>query len=100
MSHTSWERRRMRRSPSFFGLYLLILLSLFCAAAVRAQSTVIRAGRLVDPEAGTTKQSQIVIVESGKIKAVGADGDLAIPAGAAVIDLSRESVLTGLFDCH
>jgi imidazolonepropionase-like amidohydrolase len=60
--------------------------------------TAIKAGRLVDPESGTVALNQIILVENGKITAVG--GSVAVPAGATVIDLSRSAVLPGLFDMH
>lgn len=75
-----------------------LILFLLCTAAVRAQVTVIRAGRLVDPEAGTAASNQTIIIEGRKIKAVGAN--LPTPAGATVIDLSGYTVLPGLFDAH
>jgi imidazolonepropionase-like amidohydrolase len=59
---------------------------------------VIRAGVLVDPESGTAATNQTILVENGKITAVGAN--VPVPAGAAVIDLSRYTVLPGLFDAH
>ena len=65
---------------------------------VHAQVTAIRAGSLIDPETGTASRDQVILVEGGRIKAVGAG--LAIPAGARVIDLSGSSVLPGLFDAH
>ena len=50
------------------------------------------------PETGTTLNNQVILVEGGRIKAVG--GDVQIPAGAKVIDLSKSTVLPGLFACH
>ena len=50
------------------------------------------------PETGTTLTNQIILVEGSRIKAIG--GDVTIPAGATVIDLSKSTVLPGLFDCH
>jgi imidazolonepropionase-like amidohydrolase len=64
------------------------------AAAV----TAIRAGRLIDPETGTTAANQIILVQGERITAVGAT--VAIPAGATVIDLSKLTVLPGLVDAH
>lgn len=75
---------------------LLLLASLFQQAL--GQTTVIRAGRLVDPEAGTVAPNQTIVVEGGKIKAVGSGVE--VPKGANVIDLSRSTVMPGLFDAH
>src|SRR5215216_6636595 len=78
----------------FFALLLLVV----SAAQAFAQTTVIRAGRLVDPEAGTAAPNQTIVVEGGKVQAVGAG--LEVPKGASVIDLSRSTVMPGLFDSH
>ena len=74
------------------------ILFLLAPALLFAQVTAIRAGRLIDPASGTASPNQIILVEGGKIQAVGAN--LAIPAGAEVIDLSQLSVLPGLVDAH
>ena len=63
-----------------------------------AQITAIRAGRLIDPESGTSATNQVVLVEDGKIRAVGANVN--VPAEAEWIDLSGLSVLPGLVDTH
>ena len=63
-----------------------------------AQVTAIRAGRLIDPETGKVATNQIILVESRDIKAVGPN--VAIPAGATVIDLSRQTVMPGMMDAH
>jgi len=68
------------------------------AAVSQAQIIAIQAGRLVDPATGAAPEDQVILVEDGLIQAVGAD--LAIPAGATVIDLSDQSVMPGLFDAH
>src|SRR5215467_2234394 len=86
------------------GTFCLLLLALI-ASAIAAQSpaqpaaiTAIKAGRLIDPETGTATANQVIIIEGEKIKAVGAE--LAVPAGATVIDLSKLTVLPGLVDAH
>ena len=73
-------------------------LFVFTAAAGLAEVTAIKAGRLVDPEKGTTLAAQILLIEGPKITGVGAD--LPIPAGATVIDLSSSTVMPGLIDSH
>jgi len=73
-------------------------LALAAALPAPAQVTAIRAGRLLDPEAGTAAPNQVILVENGKFTAVGPD--VPIPAGAAVIDLSDLTVLPGLVDAH
>ncbi len=74
----------------------MVVLAL-CQWAV-GQTTAVRAGRLIDPDAGTVLTNQVILIKSGKIEAVG--GGLAIPANARVIDLSDKTVLPGLIDCH
>ena len=78
----------------FFVLFWCLLLS----TTALAQTTVIRAGRIVEPDTGVITTNQVIVVERGKITAIGAN--LPVPAGADVIDLSRATVLPGLFDAH
>jgi imidazolonepropionase-like amidohydrolase len=75
-----------------FGLWLL------CATSAAAQVTAIKAGRLVDVDSGTVLTDQVILIHDDRITAAGKS--LAIPADAAVIDLSAMTVLPGLIDCH
>ena len=63
-----------------------------------AAPMVIRTGLLIDPEAGTASANQTIVIENGKVTAVGAR--IATPAGADIVDLSKYTVLPGLFDAH
>lgn len=78
--------------------FLSALIGILLCSTAFTQVTAIKAGRVVDTESGAVKTNQIIIVENGKIKSIG-DG-IAIPSGATVIDLSRSTVLPGLFDMH
>ncbi len=77
---------------------LTFLVALLLPALASAQVTAIRAGRLIDPDAGTAAANQVILVENGRITAVG--GNVAVPQGATVIDLSKLTVLPGLVDAH
>jgi imidazolonepropionase-like amidohydrolase len=63
-----------------------------------ARVYAIKAGKLVDPEKGETQTNQIILVRGTKIEAVGAN--VTIPSEAKIIDLSKSTVLPGLFDAH
>lgn len=60
--------------------------------------TAIRAGRVIDPETGTAAANQVIVVEGERIRDIGPN--VAIPAGAEVIDLSRLTVVPGFVDTH
>src|SRR5258705_6654012 len=77
---------------------LVVLFCLCCVDAASAQVTAIKAGRLVDPDAGTVLNDQIILIRENRIEAVGKG--LSIPNGATVIDLTQMTVLPGLIDCH
>jgi len=87
----------MKRQPVARIIFIAALLLLFHAIG-RAQITVIKAGKLVDPETGVVTANQVILVEGQTIKAVGAD--LKIPENATIIDLSKQTVLPGIFDAH
>jgi imidazolonepropionase-like amidohydrolase len=62
------------------------------------QTVAIRAGRLFDPRTGTLLNNQVIIVRGDRIADIGPN--VAIPAGARVIDLSAATVLPGMIDAH
>jgi imidazolonepropionase-like amidohydrolase len=80
------------------SLALLFLCLVLISISTQAQTTAIRAGRMIDAETGKVEGNQIILVEKGKITAIGSG--LTIPPGATVIDLARSTVLPGLFDAH
>jgi imidazolonepropionase-like amidohydrolase len=77
---------------------VLSVLPVFAQMNPAPQIVAIKAGKLLDPETGKTTANQIILVEGKRIKEIGAN--VAIPAEAKIIDLSKATVLPGLFDAH
>jgi imidazolonepropionase-like amidohydrolase len=67
-----------------------------------AREQIIRAARMLDVRAGTYVKRAAVWVEGGRIKAVGAESDVAkqAPPSAEMLDLGDVTLLPGLIDCH
>ena len=85
---------------TLFALYIFLFYPLAASSQEpRApQPIAIRAGKLVDVEAGRILSNQTILVQDHKITAVGEN--IAVPPGATIIDLSKMTVLPGLIDCH
>ena len=77
-----------------------LLAALFLAASVDAQTLVLTGGRLIDGYGGPPLENAVIVVEGNRVKAVGREGAIAIPAGARVIDTNGYTVLPGLMDMH
>ena len=60
----------------------------------------VKAGRLFDSKSGQMLTRQVVLIAGERITEVGPEGQVKIPAGAPVIDLSLATVLPGLVDAH
>jgi imidazolonepropionase-like amidohydrolase len=60
----------------------------------------VRAGHLFDSKAGRMLAGQVVVISGERVVEAGPEGQVKIPAGARVIDLSRATVLPGLIDAH
>jgi len=101
----SISSRNCERTSVFKQLVCIALLLIVSATGTPAQQTpsspqvtIIRAGKLVDVDAGRVLTNQMLLLRGGKIEAIGEN--LSVPAGATVIDLSKMTVLPGLIDCH
>lgn len=112
MNKREAERPRLPRKPLVGNVCVAVLAlgALGWAAApgagreARAASPgvlVLRGAKVypVAPQAGAIERG-VVVIENGKIRAVGAEGRVAIPAGAAVEDVSGRVIIPGLVDTH
>jgi len=96
--------RPQMKSLIFLTLSILCMAALLPGLAAQYPQPMpdrviaIKAGKLVDPEKGTTETNQIILVRGKTIEAVGPR--VQIPPEAKIIDLSKSTVLPGLFDAH
>ncbi|MDE2405989.1 MAG: amidohydrolase family protein [Sphingomonadales bacterium] len=88
----------MRASGVAGGLAALVLA--LASGAARADTVYVRAGRLLDVEAGSVAAARVLKVVDGRVAAIVPDAPGAVPAGAAVVDWSGFTVLPGLIDMH
>jgi imidazolonepropionase-like amidohydrolase len=77
------------------------LVSMAAQEAKPAESViVIRAGTLIDGKSAAPRHDQIIVIRGNHIESVSDAGGAKVPAGATMIDLSKETVLPGLIDSH
>jgi imidazolonepropionase-like amidohydrolase len=65
-----------------------------------AQTTLLKAGRLLDPRTGNVLSPVAVLIENGKIKQVGATSEVQTPSGTEIVELGNATLLPGLIDSH
>lgn len=81
--------------------------SIVCGAAVAltpstyaAQPIAIRNVTVIDVAAGAHLRDRTVLLDGGRIRAVGATASVALPRGARVIDGSDKYLIPGMWDMH
>ncbi len=79
---------------------LLLCLPAFAQNPESSRVTVIRAGTLIDGKSDKPRRDQVIVIRGNKIEGVSDGASAKIPDGAAVIDLSKSTVLPGLIDSH
>ena len=86
--------------------WILLLAAVIPAAAQQKDNaasdswTVIRAGSLIDGKSAAPRRDQVIVIHGNRIESVSDAATAKIPSGAAVIDLSKATLLPGLIDSH
>ncbi|MDR8390092.1 amidohydrolase family protein [Aliifodinibius sp. S!AR15-10] len=75
------------------------LLLIFSQALAQEQPQVFEGARII-PIAGNEIENGALIVQNGKISAVGKSGDVDIPKNANVVDVTGKVIMPGLVDSH
>lgn len=68
--------------------------------AVDAPVVALRHVRLIDGTGAAPREDQTIVVDHGKIAAVGSFADIPVPSGAQAMDLSGSTVIPGLVGMH
>ena len=64
------------------------------------QALVVQGGKLIDGTGRAPVENAVIVIQSGRFQAVGGRGEVSIPAGARVIDVTGKTVLPGFIDGH
>lgn len=62
------------------------------------QVLALKVSRVLDPASGLDARHQILLVEEGRIRAIGSD--ITIPKDAQILDLGDRTIMPGLMDAH
>lgn len=73
--------------------------ALAASCALAAEVTAFTGARIL-PVEGAPIERGVLVVDGGKISAVGAEGATKIPAGARRVDLTGKTIIPGLVDTH
>jgi imidazolonepropionase-like amidohydrolase len=81
-----------------------LLLAAVAAGSLPAQRPAVTmavvGGRIVDGFGGPVIENGVVLIAGDRIAAVGREGELAVPAGATIVDANGMTVMPGLIDMH
>jgi len=85
-----------------WAVRFIFVFSLLAGTSVAAQDTVLVIAHVtvVDVESGERLLDHTVLVEGERVVAVGPSADLAVPAGAVVVDGTGRFLIPGLWDMH
>jgi imidazolonepropionase-like amidohydrolase len=98
-----WERPMLESPPMSIRLLALAACVVMIAPApsiARADQAQAFTNARILPVTGAPIEKGTLVVRDGKIVAVGAAGQVSIPAGATTVDLAGKTVMPGIVDSH
>jgi imidazolonepropionase-like amidohydrolase len=88
---------RKRQRSMFLILFLVLLSILSILTSAQENPIALKGGKLLTITHGVIENG-VIVMQNGKITAVGAAGSVNIPANAQVIDATGETIYPGLID--
>jgi imidazolonepropionase-like amidohydrolase len=79
------------------GIFLLFAFS--CSIFAQGTATAFVGGRII-PVTGAPIENGVLVVQGGKITAIGSRTSVTVPAGATVVDVTGKVLMPGLVDSH
>jgi imidazolonepropionase-like amidohydrolase len=93
--------RTVRIGRSTLCLWMFVCAAMAASAqSTTGQATLVIRGAKVYPISGPPIERGVLVVENGKIVAVGEEGKVKIPRGATIEDASGKVVMPGIVDSH
>jgi imidazolonepropionase-like amidohydrolase len=90
-----------------FSLFLIILLLSSCKRRSTAEFILVKEPvvalthvRVIDGTGGPAREDQTIVLESGRITAIGPTAEVSVPASATSLDLSGHTAIPGLVGMH
>jgi imidazolonepropionase-like amidohydrolase len=75
-------------------------LTLSFAADVQAQTLVVVGGTLIDGTGRAPIENSVIVIEGDRFKTIGRRGEVSIPPGTQVVDVTGKTVMPGFIDGH
>lgn len=79
---------------------LLVNMSLCSAESVNKKTVAVQASMVIDIAGNEPITDAVILIEDGRIKAVGKESEISVPVGSEVIDARGKTVIPGLIDAH
>ncbi|MEP6548544.1 MAG: amidohydrolase family protein [Gammaproteobacteria bacterium] len=78
----------------------LAILGVICALPAAAQIRAFTGATIIDGNGGKPIANGVILIDGGKIKAVGPAARVSVPSGAELIDVSGKYIVPGLMDAN
>ncbi|MBZ6379192.1 amidohydrolase [Pacificimonas flava] len=83
------------------GAFLFVLMSVMPASAQAPEPVVaLTGGNIVDVMTGAVTENGVILVRGERIAAIGAQGEVEIPAGARTVPMTGKWLIPGLMNMH